>query len=423
MVTFRVLRSAVCRRWLMLCLAIVCAAFAPRVARAQIGMVTVAASSNGGTGIDTGRSVVAGGRYGFTATGSWCSGGIWNGGASCGGPDGIRPASPLEHPLAVESAPLGSLLGRVGNWTFLIGGQSSVTMEASGELYLLMNDVRGGYGDNSGSVQVQVAPLALYTRPSPQSTALQQAHNCGDGSLAPAGVSCPAVTNSGRLLGQCSENRTAKVNGVETATQDTVSYTATDTGDVDVRLLLTGLPEGNAGFDESHVDALIAGLYVTDGVNHYQPTAAALTPISVGVQLWFRLAGSALTAVAGATAGETLPLTPHWDFTVSDGDSHFTLCRTMVGPLAPPSPVQNASATVVDANDIALAWDSAPAADGLAVYDGLSNHLTQFIDPADGGVTLTGLQPNTTYCVYLIGTNWLGASPPTDQLCATTSTG
>jgi hypothetical protein len=56
----------------------------------------------------------------------------------------------------VEGAPLGALVGRVNDATFLIGSKSSVTSPASGHLMLAMNDVRGTYGDNRGLLDVHV---------------------------------------------------------------------------------------------------------------------------------------------------------------------------------------------------------------------------------------------------------------------------
>ena len=58
----------------------------------------------------------------------------------------------------VERAPLGALIGRVGDSTFLVGSRESLVSPASGHLMLAMNDVRGTYGDNQGWLDVYVAP-------------------------------------------------------------------------------------------------------------------------------------------------------------------------------------------------------------------------------------------------------------------------
>jgi hypothetical protein len=58
----------------------------------------------------------------------------------------------------VERAPLGALVGRVGDSTFLIGSRESVVSPANGHLMLAMNDVRGTYGDNQGWLDVYIAP-------------------------------------------------------------------------------------------------------------------------------------------------------------------------------------------------------------------------------------------------------------------------
>ena len=56
----------------------------------------------------------------------------------------------------IEGAPLGALIGRVNDATFLIGSKSSVTSPANGHLMLAMNDVRGSYEDNRGLLDVYI---------------------------------------------------------------------------------------------------------------------------------------------------------------------------------------------------------------------------------------------------------------------------
>ena len=94
---------------------------------------------------------------------TWCSGGIYNGGASCGGANGIRPASSSERPLTLPGAQIGKLIARIsddggfsGRDFSVGGGQQTITASYTGYLYLGMNDVTGAYGDNSGAVGVAV---------------------------------------------------------------------------------------------------------------------------------------------------------------------------------------------------------------------------------------------------------------------------
>ena len=58
----------------------------------------------------------------------------------------------------VERAPLGALIGRVGEAAFPIGSRQSFVSPANGHLLLAMNDVRGTYADNQGWLDVYVAP-------------------------------------------------------------------------------------------------------------------------------------------------------------------------------------------------------------------------------------------------------------------------
>ena len=58
----------------------------------------------------------------------------------------------------VERAPLGALIGRVGEAAFPIGSRESVVSPSNGHLLLAMNDVRGTYADNQGWLDVYVAP-------------------------------------------------------------------------------------------------------------------------------------------------------------------------------------------------------------------------------------------------------------------------
>lgn len=84
----------------------------------------------------------------FPAAKSGPDGQIWN--LGCGQYEGA------EDPCALDDAPYGALVGRVGpeGSPFLIGGASSFTPPASGPLYLTVNDNLGFYLDNLGGFTV-----------------------------------------------------------------------------------------------------------------------------------------------------------------------------------------------------------------------------------------------------------------------------
>ncbi len=68
-----------------------------------------------------------------------------DGAGSFQGPHGRYP---------VADAPVGALIGRIGNRAFGIGSQTMLTMPASGRLFLGVND--DGFGDNSGAFSVSI---------------------------------------------------------------------------------------------------------------------------------------------------------------------------------------------------------------------------------------------------------------------------
>lgn len=118
--------------------------------------VTVSATNANGTPM--GINVVQGQQLTFHASGYWCSRGIkQDGSASCGGPEGIRPAGPGETDLVLPNQLVGLLIGRIGTWVFPIGSSTQITAQASGQLYLLMNDRTCCYADNSGQVTASIA--------------------------------------------------------------------------------------------------------------------------------------------------------------------------------------------------------------------------------------------------------------------------
>jgi len=78
----------------------------------------------------------------FPGARSGPDGQVWN--LGCGQYEGAPP------PCALDDAPYGALVGRVGpsGDPFLIGGASSFASPASGYLYLVVNDNLGFYSDN-----------------------------------------------------------------------------------------------------------------------------------------------------------------------------------------------------------------------------------------------------------------------------------
>ena len=76
---------------------------------------------------------------------------VWN--LGCGQYEGAPP------PCAMNDAPYGALVGRVGpdGAAFLIGGASSFTPPASGTLYLTVNDNLSSYWDNLAGFTVLFA--------------------------------------------------------------------------------------------------------------------------------------------------------------------------------------------------------------------------------------------------------------------------
>ena len=114
--------------------------------------VTAVAGAESGTPADL--RVAVGDVLTFSATGAWC----WGiPPAECSGPAGTegRP-HPDEKPVVFDGAQFGTLLGRVGAWTFPIGSGATVTASAAGDLALIMNDRPNSYWDNTGSLTVNI---------------------------------------------------------------------------------------------------------------------------------------------------------------------------------------------------------------------------------------------------------------------------
>jgi hypothetical protein len=58
----------------------------------------------------------------------------------------------------VPDAPRAALIGRVGDHLFPIGDRSAIEAQEAGELQLRVNDCDSGLFDNSGSLQMKIAP-------------------------------------------------------------------------------------------------------------------------------------------------------------------------------------------------------------------------------------------------------------------------
>lgn len=134
--------------------------------------VTVQVPANQESPIDTGLSVISGGKVTISTTGTATYGP--EGQRNCSGvpvttPDGYRSVNGLPCGLKIDPhstlppAPIGAALASVGvpgdtcstGW-FDTGSYSSSTYSASGELYLLYNDSVGQYSNNTGSYAATV---------------------------------------------------------------------------------------------------------------------------------------------------------------------------------------------------------------------------------------------------------------------------
>ena len=93
-------------------------------------------------GLDTQGVAITGPLAWYPGAISGPDGQVWN--LGCGQYEGAPP------PCALDDAPYGALVGRVGSdgLPFLIGGASSFTPPVSGPLYLTVNDNLGFYWDN-----------------------------------------------------------------------------------------------------------------------------------------------------------------------------------------------------------------------------------------------------------------------------------
>lgn len=96
------------------------------------------------------------GTGGFTSLTSWST------------PDGRGSQGALNHQgngFVTEDFPIGALIGKVGEdgEIFGVGSFSRKTLSESGNIYLTVNDALDGFGDNSGSLAVQMIKLSTDT--------------------------------------------------------------------------------------------------------------------------------------------------------------------------------------------------------------------------------------------------------------------
>jgi tetratricopeptide (TPR) repeat protein len=101
--------------------------------------------------VDTGLTVEKERHLKIQATGMWS-----NVGPPSIGPDGF--ANTIYPGTVLATANLGALIARVGDTMFLVGATFDGPSPASGELFLAINDTPDTYGDNQGSLQVQIQP-------------------------------------------------------------------------------------------------------------------------------------------------------------------------------------------------------------------------------------------------------------------------
>lgn len=120
---------------------------APTFARAPTNTVVFRVPANAewcdtGVGLQQGQTLVlrAQGRWGHAADNVY-------------GPAGTRERS---RAVLFPQAPVGMLIARVGERIFPVGEGQQVAVPGNGTLQLSINDVSGGFSDNSGVVEVQI---------------------------------------------------------------------------------------------------------------------------------------------------------------------------------------------------------------------------------------------------------------------------
>ena len=103
-------------------------------------------------GTNTTIAVTSGNDIQFSASGLWAISAV----SGNFGPDG--KGDPADPSFLLPSGQQGELIGRIGttgSW-FSVGSSASISAPATGDLYMTMNDVTGSFGDNTGSVEVEV---------------------------------------------------------------------------------------------------------------------------------------------------------------------------------------------------------------------------------------------------------------------------
>jgi hypothetical protein len=99
--------------------------------------------------VDTGIDLPAGSALEISASGQWS-----NAGPPAKGPGGFEG---YVYPgTVVRNAPLASLVGKVGEAMFAVGGNFRGRSPAAGRLYLSINDTPGTLADNQGSMRVTI---------------------------------------------------------------------------------------------------------------------------------------------------------------------------------------------------------------------------------------------------------------------------
>jgi serine/threonine protein kinase len=77
--------------------------------------------------------------------------------ATMSGPMGLESCKKQDLQCTLPEARLGALIGRIGDGEpFVIGTYSQLTADASGELFLRVNDIEGKYLDNRGNYRVKI---------------------------------------------------------------------------------------------------------------------------------------------------------------------------------------------------------------------------------------------------------------------------
>ena len=127
--------------------------------------------------VDTGVDLKTGEALTISAKGQWTNGGNPT---YFVGPDGMEGVKPLEATL--NSANFASLIGKVGDQVFFVGGAYKGTSPAAGQLYLQMNDIPNAFADNSGKLDVEVKSLSFgpsteYDTGGPNAVALDDSGN------------------------------------------------------------------------------------------------------------------------------------------------------------------------------------------------------------------------------------------------------